>query len=183
MSAWNWIIPVIIIGLNVVFGLFRGVKSQGIRLGTIAIAIVASVAVSFGLQSAVGGFKLSTYIAFPEQWSTTLEGLVIFNSNNFMTNLLQTVFFMNYCSVLVALLVFIVANKLSIWLYHLLNGINHKTELVQASQNNKKFKLTGGLTNHILGAILGAVQGVLIVALVYAPIIEIAIKLCTAVPA
>ena len=180
MATWNWIIPLVIIGINVVFGLFRGIKSQSIRVGTLVLAIVASVAVSFGLQAASGNFKLSNYIAFPEQWADTLSGLVIFNSNNFMTNLLQKVFFMDYCSVLLALLIFIIANKLSILLYHFLNGIGHKTELIQAAQK-KKFKLTGGLTNHILGAVLGAVQGIVVVCLVYAPIVEIAIKMCTAV--
>lgn len=179
MEQWKWIIPLIIVGLNIVFGLFRGAKSQTIRLGTFTLAIISAFAISCGIQAWSGNFQLSNYISFPAQWGESISSLVIFNQNDTISNMLRTVLFMDHCSVLVALIAFIITNKLSVLLYHLLNGIGRTSDVVVASQGRKRFRVASGVTNIILGAVIGAVQGILVMCLVYSPLIEVALKLCT----
>lgn len=181
MEQWKWIIPLIIIGLNIVCGLFRGARSQSIRLGTFVLSVVAAFAISCGIQAWSGNFQLSDYIAFPAQWGESLESLVIFNQNDTISNVLHKILFMDHCSVLVALIAFIITNKLGVLLYHMLNGIGRTTDVVIAGQGKRRFRLASGLTNIILGAVIGAVQGVLVMCLVYSPLIEIAVKLCRVV--
>lgn len=178
--SWNIIIVLVLVGINTVFGLFRGAKNQGLRLLTMVIALAVSMGISVGLQAATGFQLMETVnsIIRPEALEgviTFLKGLVPFGDT--VSPILTTMFLGQYSSVLLTGIIFLLVNKLSIFLYHVLSSIGHKTDKIAIQNRKKKLTFTGGLFSTIFGAIIGAVTGLLIACLVFAPISEIVIAL------
>lgn len=79
----------------------------------------------------------------------------------------------DYCSIIVAIIIFLVVNKLGLLLYHIVAGIGRTSERVQIADGKKKLKITHGVGSTIVGTLIGALQGVLVGIIIFGPICEL----------
>lgn len=174
--SWNIIILLVIIGINLVYGLFRGVKKASIRLATVTVSLAVSIGLAVLLQHWTKGFEfLNLFNTESEQVKQIVQwinGLIPLNASGFLTNLLSKILFMDSCSIVVALLIFVIVNKLSYILYQVLAGLHGTAEKIKDKKAGR-FRITNSGLSTFFGAVIGVLQGIVFAIVVYAPMCEI----------
>ena len=176
--AWNIILILVLVGINAVFGLFRGFKCSIERLIILIISLYISIGLACLLQMWTH-FELikwveQTGIINPEAIDKVIAGLTkVVPLGATLAPILNTMLLGGHCSLIVALIIFLLVNKLGLLLYHIVAGIGRTTEKVQVANGEKKLKITHGVWSTVFGTVVGAVQGLLIAALFFSPICEL----------
>lgn len=176
--AWNIIVICVVVGINAVFGLFRGWKNALERFVIMAVALYISIGLSCLLQ-VWSGFELiawveNTGIINPEAIDQVIGGLTtIVPLGSTLAPIINTMLLGDYCSIIVAIIIFLVVNKLGLLLYHIVAGIGRTSERVQIADGKKKLKITHGVGSTIVGTLIGALQGVLVSIIIFSPICEL----------
>lgn len=173
--SWNIITIIVLVAIGAIFGLFRGVKQQSIKLLTMILALAASIGISVGIAAIAGNFQLLSWIdtskIVESGFIATLQNIIPFSDT--ISPILNTMFFGSYSSVLVTVIIYLLVHKLFKFLYHILSNIGHRTDKLAIQSGKKKLTLHGGVASTIFGLILGAVEGLLIACILFAPICEI----------
>ncbi len=170
MNWFNYIMIALLI-YQVFKSLHRGLRDSSFKLVIVIGALIGSIAISSLLHT----FNIGDVITINAS-STVFNFLPFLQSSKFLDTISTVLFFKN-TSAIVTVLLFLILNKLGVFLYVLLSGLGKATDVVAVKK--KEVKTRNRISKLVLTIMIGIMIGLIYVAVVSAPFYEIYIELLT----
>lgn len=177
--TWNIWILIGLLAINLFYGLLKGFKNSIIRLVIMILTFAGSIGLAILIQQWAGGFELlSLFNSANPQVQVIISWMSqLIPFGNTISPFLNTYLYMTGYSMLVALLIFLILNKITKIIYDLLAGLvrAHKTvkDVLPTTKEKPKEKIKKKVLSIIFGGLVGLIQGVIVCIMFYAPICEI----------